>query len=366
MIQFWFSFLLPSNHHHSQDHGFGTARAGTLSVINNGWKTIYAGNLVCWQFPAAPFHPKGDVYNFNGGETTNYLARYGVPTTQFRPEYVPFDPTDFSVQMAAAFAAMTTPHEQGGVSNIPFPETLPNVDGAKNKVWSGIQDEATSYKNGFWGIGLTLVETLIRHGLVVAAPGLNNILAEIAANPNFVPPSTVSSQDARRTGKKIASAIGLFKTVEEQQTLTLEGIADILLQNISPEDTRKKPAMDRFTDGLEAGKTLAVVSTQEPNDEDAMYDRLRVNLTEVFTNGVSGSWLSKTSKIVGKAMNRRVGIYAHCFVSNFLSLQRCTSRHDACHVWPFLFVNQVKIRIHFLNLCLQCTKSSSVHLKLSL
>jgi hypothetical protein len=118
----------------------GTGRAGTFSVINNGWKTIYAGNYVCWQFPAAPFHPKGDVYNFNGGETINHLARYGTPPTQFRPEYVPFDHSDFTVQFSAAFAAMSVPKSQNGVSDLGFVASLPNVNGyPDSKPHSGIQ-----------------------------------------------------------------------------------------------------------------------------------------------------------------------------------------------------------------------------------
>jgi len=59
------------------DHGYATGRVGTFSVINNSWKTIYAGNLLCYQWPAAPFHPKNDgVYDFNGGSTTNYLGTF--------------------------------------------------------------------------------------------------------------------------------------------------------------------------------------------------------------------------------------------------------------------------------------------------
>lgn len=288
------------------DHGYGTGRAGTFSVINNGWKTIYAGNYVAWQFPQAPFHPKGDVYNFNGGETTNYLARYGVPTTQFRPEYVPFDQTDFTVQMAAAFAAMSTPKDQGGVSNLGFVASLPNVNGASDKKpWTAIQDEANSYKYGFWGVGLTLVETLICRGLLVAGPGLDAAIAELNAGQyNAFPDAAVTnavSAAAHETSKNLARAIGLFDTNEDGQKVMLEGIADIMLKNISPEDVRRGQAVDRFAAG--SGREFIEIATSEPRDAGDMYDRLRIHLTDVLLTGVTGSWYSKTSRIVGKSMN---------------------------------------------------------------
>jgi len=70
----------------------------------------------------------------------NQSARYGVPTTQFKPEIVPFDPSDFTVQFAAAFAAMTLPKERNGVSNLGFKASLPNINGySDKKPWTGIQ-----------------------------------------------------------------------------------------------------------------------------------------------------------------------------------------------------------------------------------
>ncbi len=284
------------------DHGYGTGRAGTFSVINNGWKTIMAGNYVAWQFPAAPFHPGGDVYKFNDGNTTNFLARYGVPTTQFRPEYVPFDHLDFKVQLAAAFAALNVTKDQGGVSDMGFLASLPNTNSRRhNSPHTGIQDETNGYKFGFSGIGLTLIETLLRRGIL--APGPAYAAAEASEAYDFAAEEPrLSAENAHDTAAEISRIMGLWNQSDSGQGLLREFMADLLLKSISPEDPHRSQALDRFQQAT-LGRTYFDIATREPSTHKDLYGRLRTVAAEFTCQGVTGSWYSKTSKIVGKAMN---------------------------------------------------------------
>jgi hypothetical protein len=109
------------------DNGASTIRVGTCSIPLRGPYTFYANDLACWRIPPAPFHPgkkqsHGQYTEFNGGSNIYPYARFGDPPTQFQIEYVPFDPTDFSVQLAAAFACITEDSARGGIADLHFNE----------------------------------------------------------------------------------------------------------------------------------------------------------------------------------------------------------------------------------------------------
>lgn len=270
------------------EHGYGMIKAGTVSVINNGHKTIYAGNLIAWQLPAAPFHPRSGGRPFNDGSTINALARQGTPTGQFRPEYVPFDPTDFSVQLAAAFAAMVETSDNGGISDKGLVSAFPSLNGYEEKPNTGIQDEAAAYKYAFAGIALSVVETLLRNGLLVAPA------AQTAG---------VSPAEAQAAAGRIAQSIGLWSYDVAEQGILLEAMGDIFMEHIAPIDARRNEAVVRFRQGLPANVDAETFAMGEPETPEHMYARLRYHTLEMLTQGITSSWHSKTSKIVARALN---------------------------------------------------------------
>lgn len=280
------------------ESGFATIRAGTCSVINNGDKTFYPGDLIAWRFPPAPFNPKADgTGKFNNGSVLNSTARYGTPATQFRPEYVPFDHTDFTVQMAAAFAAINEPYGNRGISDKSFMDAFPSLNhGIPDHPWSEVQEGAFAYKYAFMGIGLTFLEHALRSGYVTLAADFKNL-------------TTTSAAQARAGAVNVSEAYGLWSDDKTAQGPMVEFLADVMLKNVAANDPNRREALVRFEDANPAAsKTWSALLHARPdentqNREAILYAKLRQHLTEVLNQGVTNSWHSKTSKIVGKAMN---------------------------------------------------------------
>jgi hypothetical protein len=277
------------------NHGYGMIVAGTHTVINNGPYPFYPGTPIAWRFPPAPIHPKANGDLFNGGSTVNMLARQGAPTGQFRPELVPFDPLDFSVHMAAAFAAITSDQGEGGVADVPFSKAMPGSDmgrstGASSRPWSCIQDEALSYKYGLAGIGLTMVETLIRQGVLQVTNNVPNLNATAAA-----------SALAHAAASDLAGQLGLWNTAGAAQGPLREFFADLMLKNIGCGDPARTAAVQRFYEAT-GGREFYKIATEAPQTTEQMYARLRAHQCEMLTQGLGSSWNSKTSKIVGRAL----------------------------------------------------------------
>jgi hypothetical protein len=282
--------------------GYATIRCGTHSVPNNGPSTFYPGTLMAWRFPLAPFHPGDNSARaqFNNGETINQRARCGEPLTQFRPEYVPFDPTDFSTQLAAVFACITEANgvNMDGVADLPFERCLPHLMGQTGcREVSCLQDEAISYKYGLWGVTLTMLETLVRQGIVsVNDPAEGNRNDRYAAFRR-------SPADAHAAVKGVAEDIGLWNLnpTEQKGTILYEGLADVFLENLSPLEEARRTAVGNFADATNT--TLLKISRRVPSNNDERYESLRANVSEVLLQGLTSSWQSKTSRIVGFATN---------------------------------------------------------------
>lgn len=275
---------------HSQ--GYGILRAGTYTVANNGPHTFYPGDIICWEFPPAPFHPDSSGI-FNNGGRINYTARDGVPPTQFRPYYRPFDPTEICSDMAGIYAAITSPKTEGGISDLPYANALPHYTGYRGeRPWSNTQEEAIAYKYGLWGVALTLVQTLARNGYVTVHPGGNG--PQVAGDANI---------------SQLATAIGLFNTNAGQQTIVHEGIADVLLMNLAPNDPARRDAVARFEvetgiNDVPRGKFYqAATATPEPGQPALAYANLRTHVANILVGGMLNTWHSKRSKCVGRAIS---------------------------------------------------------------
>lgn len=276
------------------DHGYAMITAGTHSIINNGPRPFFAGNLVAWQMPRAPFHSKSTGGLFNDGSLINKTARYGMPSSTFQFEVVPFDYTDFSVQFAAAFAAMTIPYNQNGIADVPLSKALPNSSYQQPRNHSCIQDEALSYKFGLSAVALSVIETLVRKGVLTVMPK-DDVAAQAAA---------ITEQDAHSAARNLGKALGLFDTGKvELNPLLTECMADLFLTNINCGDEDRVKAQTRFA-AVTGDKDLLTIATQsvESND-DAAYNRLRLHGLDMLVQGIASSWHSKTEKIIGRAMN---------------------------------------------------------------
>ncbi len=279
------------------DTGYGTVRTGTISVPNNGPYTFYPGSLISVRFPPAPFHPseKGGRKIFNGGDNINQLARAGEPITQFRPQYVPFDPTDFKVQLAAVYACVTQQKGDGnpdGISNMPYVNAVPHLMGDTGcRPWSCLQEEAISYKYGTWGIALTLIETLVRNGLLTvnAAPVAPNV------------PVRQSERDAHLAVANLAERVGLWSPDSAAQTLLFEGLADVFLKNISPLDSTGAEAVTRFRQAT--GLEYIEIARTTPQSTLEHYQSMRANVSELMLQGIASSIFSKSRSIIGFATN---------------------------------------------------------------
>lgn len=269
-------------------NGVGTHRAGTKSIINNSWRTIFAGDRIAWCFPKAPFHPKSDhpKHNtFHAGDPLNYLARQGEPPTQFRWEYEAYDPSDFTLQMAGAFAALETEPGEGGVKGMPYQYALPwaaGGAGVKDRPWSSLQEEALAYRFGLWGVALTLHDTLRKARL------------------------------HNQSGQDIAAQIKLFTANPEK--IVTEGIANVLLDRISPCDPQRTAAVAAFEDvstntPLGTGTTLHEARTFDCNPDalnsrsNMFYANLRAHAIDMLAIGMTSALEDKRSKVVGVAMN---------------------------------------------------------------
>jgi len=266
--------------------GIGTHKAGTKSIINNSWKTIYAGDKLVWRFPKAPFHPRaGKSEQFNEGNPINMLARQGDPPTQFRFEYESYDPTDFAVQMAAAFAALSYDTGQGGVQDMPYQNALPwaaGGAGVKDRPWSSIQEEALAYRYGLWGVALTLLGTLKETGIALDD----------------------------KTPADIARIIGLFdaKTADVgYEGTVVNGVADVMLDKISPCDPQRERAENEFAARLgmplHKARQYAAVPESLAGNERLFFANLRSHAIDMLAIGITSALEAKRAQIVGTAMN---------------------------------------------------------------
>ena len=278
-------------------NGFATGRVGTFSVVNNGPRTFYPGDYVKWQFPPAEFSKliDGDEHRFDrnvvGNGQINQRARYGAPPTQFKPEIVPFDPTDLSVDLAGIFSSIISPQMAGGISDIDFKKTLCNNPTEKGGCpWTCLQDEAVAFKFGLLGVGLSFVETLIRKGM----------LAPVQAGRNGQYQPNTNEQAADFTSQ-IAENIGLWSDNEGTQAPLRDALADMFLTNIGGEEDMRRAAMDRFNanHGGDAYNTAVTV----PQTVEQKYARLRLHLMSTLTNGIALTVDSNRSKIVGRSLS---------------------------------------------------------------
>lgn len=270
------------------DHGYAIIRAGTVSVINNGPYMFYPGQYACWRLPQAPF-----------GETDTILdpvlqrTRPGTSVTKWMPEFVPFDPTDISQHVAAAYANMKATRMDGdpGTADIQLQDFFVRNGTYASKALTPLQEEAMAYRFGDIGKVLRGVEVLVRHGYLQEGDGF------IAA------PNQAEEADAAQLARKLAVDIGLWSTNPANHIVQHKILASIYMASLNPGDTDRTDAMRIFKDQHLGNKTWQQASTTQLEDTDSLFGLLMSNLPEISITGITGTWYSATSKIIGKPMN---------------------------------------------------------------
>ena len=272
-------------------NGFGTVRVGTISVVNNGTGTFYPGDLVAWKFPDAPFTPKNSRQdNLVGGEDPmrpgiNQNARYGDEPTKFRPEIVPFEPTDLSVQLGGVYSAIVANKNDNGVSDVDFTESLPTSHGESGqRALSLLQDEALAYKFGCFGVFAGILEHCVKMGVVDIPNADGNPDVQVA---------------------NLLERIGLFGTGGMQQgmdTFVPTALANVFMQNIGYENQLRADALKEL-EANHGGQTAYQIATTTPETAVQKEARLRLHALDILTHGISSSVHAKRSTIIGRAMS---------------------------------------------------------------
>jgi hypothetical protein len=281
------------------EQGFGFIRCGTITVQNNGGGNFYPGDGVAYRFPQAPFFlPEGNRDQWPSENPLNTTARAGRPNTQFQVEYVRFNPLDLTAQQAAAFSAIVTPAAQGGVSDFDYRAAVPSLTGFPGqRPHDGIQEEAISYKFGISAAGLSFVETLLRHGVLQLAGGINN-----AADVRRV--FLANNNNAAFTGAAtIAEGLGLWETANDtnQQAPIRECLADVMMYGIAAIEQEGINARTRFETA--SGLVASQIAARTPSTEREKYGSLRVHAMDLLLQGICGSFDSAQSRKVGRALN---------------------------------------------------------------
>lgn len=258
------------------DHGLATIRAGTVSVINNGNHVVYPNQWLQWRLPQTTNH-----------HDVNVNARQGTPPSQIGPELVPFDYTDFNIQMADAFVRMqNNKGPQGGIQDRPLGDFFERFGAEDSRVLSCADETALALRSWIGGTVMRGVEVLARVGYIT----INDVL------------DPATEGDAATGTEKLASAIGL--TSDKDQNTLLKIVAATLMRTLHAHDPLVQKEMEIFQKNhLTAPETPADAASNPDTTSKAQFNRLVANLPEFGTAGITGCWYHQTQKIIGKTMN---------------------------------------------------------------
>lgn len=278
------------------DHGYATIRVGTVSTINNGAKTLYPGQYVCWGFPkVGPDGALMDSQRSGNGQITNLRARGGTPNTQFRPELNPFDYTDFQTQIAGGVLCAAVSKTAGitpGIMDVPFEEFF-RTDGIVDAhCYSTDQETSSGYKYGKLGVGLAMIETLARSGHITITP-TTNLYDAATGKRKAVNPSQASQAEIAGQVERLAAHIGLWSTNQNDQVLIHEILANMFFRDL-PFSHAKGNAASKAIE-THAGRPLnkiamAWIKQGDKDYEKNCYYKLRVMLSHFDSAALVGSW----------------------------------------------------------------------------
>lgn len=231
----------------------------------------YHGDLIQWGLP--------EMCNATADHTGPYVP--GSAPRVLGCVYRPYDPADLSTEAAGGFAAMQMPKGNNGIMDMTYAESLPmdgGPHGAKSRAYSVQQEMGIALKYGIWGAALAVMDVLQQSGVQILDQSGNKL-----------------TMDA------LAANVGLWDTTGSQ--IVQDGVAAVLLDNISPLDPARRTAVRQFEGVMSAsmGSQMRLQDAREltPDDPTRNYWHLRANLCATFLGGIASGLEEKRSKVVG-------------------------------------------------------------------
>lgn len=275
----------------ASNQAVGTVKAGVHTVPWRSYTQGYKGDRVYWHLPRIPkFFPPA-----RSKRDGDYAPDVYVPGTipeQSCPMYGPFDPCDVSIYLAAAFSAMSVGKSMAGISDIPYRDALPrSVALGTGHCWSPIQETALALKFGLTGMMLTMVQVLIKRGL-------------LGVSGDYQPTDGVDDTSLDKV-TWLAEQLGLFNGGGEEDVpseVLMEALAAVLFPHLAPTEQLQQQAQADFE--KQADKLFYEVSRSEPVSGDRIantevYNHMRTRHVDLHFGGINNVWDQKTSRIVG-------------------------------------------------------------------
>lgn len=242
------------------DSGYAIVKAGTISVINNGPHAFYPGQYVAWRFP--PLHDTDYV------SSMRQRARGGTPSGQIKPELVPFDYTDSTLQFKAALAALETPHSERGIADIDFAEFFAPNGYSLND--SPQMSAAAETAGG------------LKYGIAAIVAGAIEFLASKGAIKVKDKSKWTDKVDAEAKTKQLFNDLEVFTSKNDSEFVKMA--VAIFDKDVTKRTTRPSSRL------------------QKNSGSNVCYDKLRETGSYFLSTLSHGAWFSKTSKIVAKPL----------------------------------------------------------------
>lgn len=254
------------------DSGYALVKAGTISIVNNGPREFYAGQLICWRFP--PLYKEGYAMEMR------QRARGGTVPGQITPEVVPFDYTDSTMQLQGAILGVGQPHAMGGVSDMDFAEFFGsdgfNLEDAPT--YSAETETAAALKFGTAAIVAGALEWLAKQGVIsVHLDGSGALSGGTGVK---------SDAQAEAASRSAATYLGVFNTDARKPSEFQTMLGYIFKHDIDL--TTPKDLVGR----LHKDDTL-----------DKRYGKLRQSGGQFLSTFSHGAWNSKAGKVLGRSLS---------------------------------------------------------------
>lgn len=282
------------------DSGYAMVKAGTISIINNGPHAFYAGQLIAYRFPS--------LYKEGYAMEIRQRARGGTIPGQIKPEVVPFDYTDSTIQLQGAIMGVSLTQDMGGVSDMDFAEFFApdgyNLEDAPT--YSAETESAAALKYGVASIVLGALEHLVGKGIVA----LN---FDKATSTKLEAPSTHVDLDATQLEPLMQAAstyLGVFESRSKAAAKPTQLVE--LIEHIFKHEMLRDAPSNRVGE---------VVGRLHKGDNDVnRYKKLRQSGGQFFSTFSHGAWNSKTGKVLGRALSYAAtsdtlhGMFGHTIV----------------------------------------------------
>lgn len=289
------------------EHGVGILKVGTHSTSNNGPYLLYPGTKIRYRAPISKISTEipaeGSIAHRNG-EKMNRFARNGASNMQFRPEIVPFDYTDVTVNYLSAFNSMTNKStDRNGILDIPFYQHfMRDVAGNTTQV-SPKQEAAGGHWYGTAGAAAGILEKLLAYKVITID---NNVVIDSTAR--------VENKHAQQVSDLLKN-LGVWSQNVDARKPFLEIFANIYFNDLKISNSEAAKHYETVS-LVPKDQALRVNAS---TDEKTLYTRLRFNQSRFHGAHLYGDWFHMTSSIVGVSLNFTApGDLAHVMWGHFV------------------------------------------------